>query len=146
MEPQGQATSPCSTSEHRKCGWRVLEQGPTHSTPQHHSCLGFQILGSRNRMCHSPETTGLIPKQAPSAPWDGQALQERWASQAPLPGLALNQVVSFLLGLLLIPSMSLKACLPPSAPPWPVQPPLRRTAACRRLACTNAKLHTRASA
>lgn len=137
MEPQGQATSPCSTSEHRKCGWRVLEQGPPHSTPQHHSCLGFQILVRK---------TALIPKQVPSAPWDGQALQELRAPQAPLPGLALNQAVSFLLGLLLIPSMSLKACSPPSAPPWPVQPPLRRTAACSRLACTNAKLHTRASA
>lgn len=52
----------------------------------------------------------------------------------------------FLLGLLLIPSKSLKTCCPPSAPPWPVQPPLLRVAAYIGLACTNAKLHTRTSA
>lgn len=71
----------------------------------------------------TPEAQGLTS----SPPWPG-----------PEP--------AFLLGLLLIPSKSLKACSPPSAPPWPVQPPLPRVVAYTGPVCTNAKLHIKASA
>lgn len=52
--------------------------------------------------------------------WPGAPEAQGLTSSPPWPG----PEPGFLLGLLLIPSKSLKACSPPSAPPWPVQPTL----------------------
>lgn len=69
-------------------GGGVLEQGPPHSTPQHHSCLGFQILVSQNRMCPSPWDDSTHPQTSPqcSLGWSGAPGAQGPTSSPPWPG------------------------------------------------------------
>lgn len=88
MEPQGQATSPCSTSEHRKCGWRVLEQGP-HISHHNTTAVWASRYSSRgNRMCHSPGDDSTHPQASPqcSLGWPGTPCAQGLTNSPPWPG------------------------------------------------------------
>lgn len=108
------------------CTYHTTAVWASRCWPHGKGCATLPEMTSPRCSLGWPDTPGAQSLTS-SPPWPG-----------PEPG--------FLLGSLLIPSKSLKACSPPSAPPWPVQPPLLGVAAYIGLACTNAKLHTKASA
>lgn len=116
-----------------------MENPGAGSCTYHTTAVWTSRCWSHGKGCAThPEVTGpqVLPGTARHPRSSGPHSSPPWPG--PEPG--------FMLGLLLIPSKSLKACFPPSAPPWPVLSPLRRVAAYTGLACTNAKLYTRASA